>query len=83
MKKTTVHDRRRQSTIHHLGIPGSSILADASKVVRYQKYAVSEDFAHSSTTVPFMTGHDCQGSSGCKKQYFYMNLNSFSIRRFM
>lgn len=63
MKNTIIHDNNKHSTIHHFGLPGSSIEGDASKVVRYQKYAVSEDLAHSATSVPFLSrGHDDHGN---------------------
>jgi hypothetical protein len=39
-----------------------SISGAASSVVRYQKYAVSDDFAHSATTVPFTSGQYAQGN---------------------
>lgn len=61
MKNTIVHDNSRQRTIHHFKPPGSSIDGAASKVVRYQKYAVSEERAHSSTICVSLPGHDAQG----------------------
>lgn len=68
MKKTTVHDNNKQSAIHHLGLPGSSMDGEASNVVLYQKYSVSEDIAHSSTDslVPLILGHSDQGNVGYK-----------------
>lgn len=65
MKKTTVHDSIKHSTIHHLKPPSSSILGAASKVVLYQKYAVSEDFSHSATVTLSTLGHSAQGRGDC------------------
>lgn len=39
----------------------------ASSVVLYQKYAVSEDFAHSSTAVPLISGHADHGKGFWKE----------------
>lgn len=42
------------------------MLAAASKVCRYQKYSVSDDFAHSSTAVPLsVNGHEAHGKGYC------------------
>lgn len=62
MKNTINHDKSKHKTIHHLRFSGSSIDGAASKVVRYQKYAVSDDFEHSSTTLPLSVGHVDQGN---------------------
>lgn len=62
IKKTIIHESSKHKTIHHLRPPGSSIDGAASNVVLYQKYAVSEDFSHSSTIVPLILGHVDQGS---------------------
>lgn len=62
---TTDHDNNKHSAIHHLGFPGSSIDGEASNVVLYQKYSVSDDMTHSvmdSFVVPFR-GHVDHGSS--------------------
>lgn len=53
IKNTTVHDSNKHSTIHHLKPPLSSIFGAASNVVRYQKYAVSDERSHSTTIDPF------------------------------
>lgn len=64
MKKTTIQLSRRHSTIHHLRLSPSSIDGAASKVVLYQKYAVSELRTHSSIGFPSNSGHSAHGS-GC------------------
>ncbi|KYM77353.1 hypothetical protein ALC53_12334 [Atta colombica] len=61
MKNTTIQLSKRQSTIHHLRPWPSSMDGAASKVVLYQKYAVSELLTHSSTGFPSNTGHFAHG----------------------
>jgi hypothetical protein len=46
-----------------------SISGAASSVVRYQKYAVSDDFSHSATIVPFIFGQYDQGNGLCRHIY--------------
>lgn len=66
MKNTTIQDSNKHNTIHHLRPPESSMEGEASKVVRYQKYAVSEDNSHSLTAVPLaFKGHCAQGNGLC------------------
>ncbi|KYN38658.1 hypothetical protein ALC56_06964 [Trachymyrmex septentrionalis] len=62
MKNTTIQLSKRQSTIHHLRPWPSSMDGAASKVVLYQKYAVSELLTHSSTGFPSNTGHFAHGN---------------------
>jgi len=62
MKNTTIQLIKRQSTIHHLRPWPSSMDGAASKVVLYQKYAVSELLTHSSTGFPSTSGHFAHGS---------------------
>lgn len=63
MKNTTVQASRRHNTIHHFSPPVSSIEGDTSKVVLYQKYAVSLLSSHSGTFVPFgSSGHVAHGN---------------------
>lgn len=62
MKNTTIQLSKRQRTIHHLRPWPSSIDGEASKVVLYQKYAVSELMAHSSIGFPSDSGQFAQGS---------------------
>lgn len=66
IKKTMVHDSSKHNAIHHLGLPGSSIDGEASSVVLYQKYSVSDDIAHSATEifVPLIVGHTDHGNVG-------------------
>ncbi|EZA53056.1 hypothetical protein X777_07234 [Ooceraea biroi] len=62
MKNTTSQLSKRQSMIHHFKPSPSSIDGAASKVVLYQKYAVSELLSHSSNGFPFsFTGHVAHG----------------------
>lgn len=69
MKNTISHATIKQITIHHLKPPLSSMLAAASNVSRYQKYSVSEDFAHSSTIVPLSVfGHSAHGKGNFVEQ---------------
>jgi len=62
MKNTIIQLIKRQSTIHHLRPWPSSMDGAASKVVLYQKYAVSELLTHSSTGFPSTSGHFAHGS---------------------
>lgn len=62
MKNTIIQLSKRQRTIHHLRPWPSSMDGAASNVVLYQKYAVSELLAHSSTGFPFNSGHFAHGS---------------------
>jgi hypothetical protein len=62
MKKTVVQAKNSNMTIHHLRPPLLSISGAASSVVRYQKYAVSDDFSHSAAIVPFISGQYDQGN---------------------
>lgn len=70
MQNTTVHDNNKHSAIHHLGLPGSSMDGEASNVVLYQKYSVSDDMVHSraDSFVPSTIGHFDHGNTGCKDQ---------------
>lgn len=69
MKKTITQANSSKMTIHHFRPPLLSISGAASSVVRYQKYAVSDDFAHSATTVPFIFGQYDQGNGLCRHIY--------------
>lgn len=73
MKKTIVQDSSKHNAIHHLGLPGSSIDGEASKVVLYQKYSVSDDIVHSVTL-----GHTDHGNVGYNKQIFFL-ISHFSL----
>lgn len=75
MKNTTIQLSKRQSTIHHFRPSPSSIDGAASKVVLYQKYAVSELFTHSSMGLPSSSGHVAHGSD-CYIASEYMTISN-------
>lgn len=66
IKKTIIQANIKHKTIHHFIPPLSSIDGAASNVVRYQKYAVSDERAHSgSIFVPLsvdIVGHSAHGN---------------------
>lgn len=68
MQKTTSQLISKHITIHHFNPWPSSIVGDASRVTRYQKYAVSELFAHSSTGFPFTSGQEAHNKGSYRQQ---------------
>lgn len=73
IRNTTVHESNKHAAIHHL-IPPKSFISDViSNVSRYQKYAVSDDLAHSATSVTLpklsvTVGQLCHGSVNYKNR---------------
>lgn len=65
IRKTAIHAANKHSTIHHFKPPLSSIDAEASSVVWYQKYVVGDLHSGSVIFNVLLIGHVAHGNSIC------------------